>query len=406
MTTSQSVWIDSIVGAVAGMVSIVAGHPADTVKAKLQLDDVHRYRSATHCAREILAHDGGVRALFRGVVPPVSTIAWNNAIIFFLYSHSSNVLRRVTGTAAERDLPMASVFLAASFTGVLQAYAVSPFEYAKIQAQLHGSRPFRFLLESVRAHGVASVWRGSGVFALRDISYGPYFVTYELVRRSSLSSHTSESVSSFVAGGAAGVVGWSLAYPFDCIKSRMQASAPHEPRTSIVGDLRQLAAASGNTRALPVVLGRAFVVNGVQFLCYEVSRGASDDEAARGKRKRLDREQTPGLTFQNSPTGAAERVPKNMSNLPTCLCPCAARPGDCASRKPLQVFGTNRRRFFFFDAFFFSLFFSLSLSENSLLRSRFRCRSVAQPRAPTHKHTAGHAHAHSRRTVQQEEKII
>ncbi len=272
MTTSNNVWVDSIVGAVAGMASVAAGHPADTIKARLQLDDANRFKSATHCARVILSEPRGLQALFRGLAPPVLAVAGNNALVFFLYSQAGSWLRSLSHAApSERDLSLSNVFLAATFAGVVQAFAVTPIEYGKIQAQLHGTRPFRFLFAAVRQHGVASVWRGTLVMALREITYGPYFVVYEAIRRSRLAAHTSDSFTSFVAGGAAGVTAWSLAYPLDFVKSRVQAAAPTDPPVSMRAEWRHFQQAANRGRAWPVVIARAFVVNGVQFQCYEVT---------------------------------------------------------------------------------------------------------------------------------------
>lgn len=268
MTTSNNVWVDSIVGSIAGMASVAAGHPADTIKARLQLDDANRFKSATHCAREILREPRGLQTLFRGLAPPVLAVAGNNALVFFLYSQASSWLRSTP--PLERDLSLGNVFWAGTFAGVVQAFAVAPVEYGKIQAQLHGTRPFRFLYSAVRQHGVASVWRGTVVLALREVTYGPYFVVYEAIRRSRLAAHTSDAFASFVAGGAAGVTGWSLAYPLDYVKSRVQAAAPADPPASLRAEWRHFRQAANRGRAWPVVIARAFLVNGVQFLCYEV----------------------------------------------------------------------------------------------------------------------------------------
>lgn len=277
MTSSNNVFVDSLVGSIAGMASVAAGHPADTVKAKLQLDATGSFRSATDCFRRTLAEPGGLRALYRGVAPPVYAVAGVNALVFFLYSNASIFLRRVSGTPPERDLPLKHVFVAGAFTGAVQALAISPLEYAKVHAQLHGTRPFRFLFRTVRAHGLAAVWRGTAVTVAREVTYGPYFFVYELIRRSSFAERTgaSDATTSFVAGGAAGVAGWVLAYPFDVIKSRVQSTGPESPPVRFKDAWLTWIRGANKTKALPVVIGRAFIVNGVQFLCYEVIFQAS-----------------------------------------------------------------------------------------------------------------------------------
>lgn len=57
--------------------------------------------------------------------------------------------------------------------------------------------------------------------------YGVYFLAYELSRRmlSEKGQKVADlsAVKQFVAGGIGGVMGWLFVYPFDVIKSRIQA---------------------------------------------------------------------------------------------------------------------------------------------------------------------------------------
>lgn len=84
------------------------------------------------------------------------------------------------------------------------------------------------------------LYRGTAITLLRDVpSYGVYFALYEHLRGAldarvvhttgALSGHTA-ALHQFVAGGVAGVVSWFTVYPFDVVKSRLQATCwQHSP---------------------------------------------------------------------------------------------------------------------------------------------------------------------------------
>jgi solute carrier family 25 carnitine/acylcarnitine transporter 20/29 len=166
---STNVLLDSVAGVFGGVAGIVVGQPLDTLKARLQTDSQHRYRSTLHCATTTLRSEGPL-ALFRGVTPPSLSVALVNSILFGTYSLVSNVLRR-----DDAPLSIAGVTLAGSVGGAAECVVVSPLEYAKLRAQLdrRSSGPYRFLVETWRANGLRGIYRGLAIFALRDIpSFG------------------------------------------------------------------------------------------------------------------------------------------------------------------------------------------------------------------------------------------
>jgi hypothetical protein len=70
------------------------------------------------------------------------------------------------------------------------------------------------------------LFRGLPITAVRDFpSHGVYFALYELCQSLQVAERGQETpLSTFVAGGVAGIVSWWSVYPFDVIKSRIQAS--------------------------------------------------------------------------------------------------------------------------------------------------------------------------------------
>lgn len=105
---------------------------------------------------------------------------------------------------------------------------------------------------------------------MRDVpGFGIYCLTYEILR-DYLNWISGNALSSFVAGGFAGVAIWSTTMPMDVIKSRVQA----DTENIYIGFLDCVAKTyrSGGVKAffkgLVITCIRAFPVNAVTFLIY------------------------------------------------------------------------------------------------------------------------------------------
>lgn len=73
---------------IAGAAGVVAGHPLDTVKVRLQTQHDHRYRNSFHCLWSTLKREGVVHGLFKGMSSPMCGLAITNAIIFGVYGNT------------------------------------------------------------------------------------------------------------------------------------------------------------------------------------------------------------------------------------------------------------------------------------------------------------------------------
>lgn len=118
--------------------------------------------------------------------------------------------------------------------------------------------------------GLKGLYKGFSAFFLREgIGCGFYFSVYEFA----LSSHRDlGSVQLMLAGGLAGISFWSVIFPIDCIKTRMQADDLTTPRyRSSLDCLRQTLNSEGFSSLyrgyLPVIV-RTIPSNSVFFLLY------------------------------------------------------------------------------------------------------------------------------------------
>jgi len=107
--------LDFGAGCVGGAAGVLAGYPLDTVKVKIQTQDISNgkmmYKGTFNCLSQIINKEG-VRALYKGMSSPLIGVAGINAITFGAYG---NVLRLLPNPDS-----ISSVTFAGSAAGMIQ----------------------------------------------------------------------------------------------------------------------------------------------------------------------------------------------------------------------------------------------------------------------------------------------
>ena len=275
-----SVFHDLVAGGVAGSMSVIVGHPFDTIKVRLQ---------SSSSATFVSAFSGGVGSLFRGMAAPLSTAAMVNAIIFGAYGTSSRAWDLYLPLILDHEHdPWYKSLLCGSFAGLCQAAVICPMEHLKCRLQLSGSNaiykgPLQASHLIYNSHGMSGLYRGWNSTLLREIpAFGAYFAVYDLVKdlvNDYYNSHGDRAeahtwMASAFAGGVSGSFTWILIYPVDVIKTRIQTAPMNTPSSELTVTFvaRSLIQRNGwqvMFRGLFVTLLRAFPVNGIIFPVYE-----------------------------------------------------------------------------------------------------------------------------------------
>ncbi|KOX77561.1 Mitochondrial carnitine/acylcarnitine carrier protein CACL [Melipona quadrifasciata] len=247
-----------------GFAGIMVGYPLDTIKVHMQTQDYRKpkYRGNWDCFRTILAKES-VAGLYRGISSPMAGVALVNAVIFGVYGET------------RRHIPdpnsLSSCFVSGALAGLAQSPICSPIELAKTRMQLRTSSsgtqfsgPMDCLRYTYKHEGYRGVFRGLNVTLLREIpSYGTYFLTYEILTRTPDNAPVSTAYM-LLAGGLAGTASWTVSYPLDLVKSRIQADGRRY--AGLVDCLRQTVTNEGYSclyRGLSSTIIRAFPTNAV-----------------------------------------------------------------------------------------------------------------------------------------------
>ena len=169
------------------------------------------------------------------------------------------------------------IYIAGSAAGVACSVVTAPTELIKCRLQCvdRWRGVSASIADILKQGGIAGLYRGYWVTLLRDApSYGLYFGSYEWSRQalSRAAGSSPDNVAVILAaGGVAGSLSWSAIYPLDVVKSRLQA---HPDRyRGMVDCFTRSCRAEGYgflVRGLTATVMRAFPVNSVTFLMYEL----------------------------------------------------------------------------------------------------------------------------------------
>ena len=238
-----------ISGTCGGMASILAVHPLDTVRTRLQAAPAGAYRGAWHCARATLRREGPL-ALYKGLAWPLAAQGLYKAVMFGVYGAASRALR---GGDPARPLAAHEVFAAGGVAGGANALVLAPVELVRNRFQVAAGRTtLRAVLREAAAAG--GVYRGLGATLLRDVpGVGADYAAFEAMRRRAVALRGSpklELAELAVAGAGGGVAFWTVALPLDFAKPRLQVGA--EAGSASVAGVRLAAVRAGGRRRIYV----------------------------------------------------------------------------------------------------------------------------------------------------------
>lgn len=279
-----------ISGGFGGVCAILAGHPFDLIKTRLQTAPPGTYSGALDAVRKTIAVDG-IKGLYRGMGPPLIGVTPIFALSFFSYDLGKKIVYGATPNRKDEHLSLGELAFAGFFSASPTTLVAGPAERIKVLLQLQGqgaagpqySGPGDVVRQLYKEGGLRSIFKGTGATLARD---GPgsaaYFAAYEIARRSLLPKDADPKdvniLTTITAGGLAGMAMWAFAIPPDVIKSRYQG-APEGTYRGFLDCARKTIAADGVGalfRGFGPAMARAFPANAAVFVGVEVSQSVMD----------------------------------------------------------------------------------------------------------------------------------
>lgn len=274
-------------GGFGGVCTVLAGHPMDTVKVRLQTMPLPKpgetalYAGTLDCFKKTIQKEG-FRGLYKGMSAPLTGVAPIFAISFFGFGLGKKLIKNDDSQVLSKP----ELFAAGAFSGIFTTSIMAPGERIKclLQIQQGGTAPQKYagMVDCARQlyseGGIKSIYKGSVATILRDVpASGMYFMTYEVVKEALVpedASNKMKMAATIAAGGCAGIANWLVAMPADVLKSRLQ-TAPEGTYPKGMRDVfKQLMEREGVTalyKGVTPVMLRAFPANAACFVGFEIA---------------------------------------------------------------------------------------------------------------------------------------
>ncbi|XP_027840143.1 mitochondrial ornithine transporter 1-like [Aphis gossypii] len=227
---------DLLAGSLAGVAVVLVGQPLDTVKTKLQT-----FRGLYTGPVQCLAHTyrkSGLRGLYAGSSPAMVAGVAENSVLFASYGLCQRAVAAITGARDAKQMDAFSNAVAGCAASVFSSVVLCPAELVKIKlqagrelAESRGQRfqgsVYRVTKDIMRHHGPGGLFRGLEMTVAREMpSYFCFFGVYEMVREALKPAGRTRAdcglLATTAAGAAGGVLLWTVTFPVDVVKSRIQ----------------------------------------------------------------------------------------------------------------------------------------------------------------------------------------
>ncbi|KAM8725531.1 solute carrier family 25 member 47-A isoform 1-T1 [Acanthopagrus schlegelii] len=280
--------VDFLSGSFAGACGVVVGYPLDTVKVRIQTQK--QFSGIWQCVATTFSKEGA-HGFFKGMSLPLTTVTLTSSMSFGTYRNCLQCLSQVRRGGSGPNTKL-EVFLSGMAGGIAQTSVMCPGDLVKVRLQCqteskrsgakpkyHG--PVHCLLSIIKEEGVRGLYRGVLPLMLRDgPSLATYFLTYATVCEMLTSSGKKKPDwgAVMLAGGIAGIAGWTLGTPMDVIKARLQMDGVRETRRykglfHCITETVRVEGLGVFFRSLGINYLRAFPVNMVVFTAYELATG-------------------------------------------------------------------------------------------------------------------------------------
>jgi len=280
---------DFIAGGFGGMGLVIAGHPFDTIKVRLQTMPAVSsgmtplYASAFDCFKKTFVNEG-IRGFYKGMGAPTMMVTPNFAVLFFSYGFGKKGVNQLM----PGEFTPTKMFIAGAFAGAMYTFTICPVERVKCLLQIQSGKggehgkilyngPMDCARQLLKTGGISSLYRGLGSTFIRAIPQaGLYFMSYETLKKAFAPADGSglTPMGTLAAGGLTGVINWVFMLPADVVKSRIQTAPdgtyPRGFRDALPKLLRE-EGFRGLYKGLVPVFIRAFPANAACFMGFEVA---------------------------------------------------------------------------------------------------------------------------------------
>ena len=225
---------------IAGSVQTILGHPLDTLKTRIQLDN----RKLSIVYKNFIKKEN-ILYLYKGSLAPLIGISFLNC---FLFTYHYNINNKINNH-----------FISGFTTGIISGMVLSPFELIKCNLQHNRNNyniKYKNIIKNLKKKNI-KLNQILYLSILRDsIGLSIYFGVYEKLQK--------KNNNPIIHGGIAGVFSWIYSYPIDVIKTKNQVYKENIVTILKKNNIKQIL-----TNGLGISLIRAYIVNSGIFYTFE-----------------------------------------------------------------------------------------------------------------------------------------
>lgn len=281
---------DFISGSVAGIVQVLVGQPLDMVKVRMQTQP-KKYFSLLQTSKKIIMEEGPL-AFYKGTLSPLIGVSFLVAIQFSSNNLARNYLilqnKNSSNEKKKKNPEILSTrqnLLAGLFAGFANSFVQNPIELIRIKLQAQGNgteNKYSGTIDCTRkvfkSDGIKGIYQGYCATLQRELIGMPfYFGVYEILMQTQLKKYGSKSEIPLyfpcLFGAISGSCFWIVSFPFDVIKSRIQAddmsNRKYKNIMSTVSIIYKNSGISGFFKGIVPCLVRAPLGNSLTFLTFE-----------------------------------------------------------------------------------------------------------------------------------------
>jgi|TARA_Y100000816_G_scaffold291908_1_gene284928 solute carrier family 25 carnitine/acylcarnitine transporter 20/29 len=192
----DNVFISSFI---AGSFQTLMGHPLDTVKTRIQLNN----KNGLYLITQLIKNEG-IMSLYKGASLPLLGGCVQNAVLFSTEHHILNICNN-------------NHYYSGFISGFCSSFIMCPVELIKCKFQSNTNKLyFKNIYDSFKIKHM-SFYNGLFMTIVRDsFGFSIYFGSYNYLQY--------YNNNPLINGGIAGIFSWIYSYPFDVIKTIQQTN--------------------------------------------------------------------------------------------------------------------------------------------------------------------------------------
>ena len=298
---------DTGAGIFSAVSQTIVGYPFNTVKVRMQVASQGTFQGPVHCALQLLKHEG-VLGMYKGMLPMMLGQQLTNVTLFATYQRARRTLDpnySYVGGGGGGGQARWAVPVSGCLAGIANSFILCPVELVAVRLQVQnmavGARagqlqtsrrvyykgPWDCFRHIIVEDGWSRVFTGLRPTMAREaVGVSCWFSAYETARWGFMQRNDGASPVGWevaLCGTAGGVSFWSVAYPFDTAKSRLQTqsssptAASRGHYTGVVDCISRVSKEEGVAalyRGYSTAVVRAGFVGAAVFYSYEVARAA------------------------------------------------------------------------------------------------------------------------------------